>query len=55
MIVSIQKWNEVVASMKIRVVGKKFWYKGEWYRYELLKGWVEIQKDVNKMEYRKRV
>lgn len=46
MIVSISRWNEVVGNMRIKVVGKKFWYRGEWYRYELMGKWVEIRRDV---------
>ena len=45
MLMSIRTWNKKVANQDIVVVGKRFWYKGEWYRYELTKQWVRITKD----------
>lgn len=46
MIVPIEMWNEKVGNNRIKVVGKRFWYRGKYYKYTLLKGFVEIEREM---------
>jgi len=43
--VKLEVWNRKVGNQEITVVGKKFYYKGEWYAYALGKEYVEIAHD----------